>query len=172
MDRWLHRNFYWYGREWIYRDLAPRLIAERFLKDAAGQPPPDFKFFCFEGEPRLVQVDADRFRHHSRSFYSPEWRLQPATMTYPPIAAPVAPPARLEEMLRICRRLSEGLPFVRVDLYDCPERVVFGEMTFLRGRGLEPFDQKEYEAMVGDWIRLPAAVPDSAFAPRLRAALR
>lgn len=172
MDRWLRRNFYWYGREWVYRDLAPRILAERFLQDVNGQPPPDFKFFCFDGVPRLVQVDVDRFRHHRRSFYLPDWIRLPATMTYPPIAEPVPPPARLAEMLHICQQLARGFPFVRVDLYDCPKRVVFGEMTFLPGRGIEPFDQAEYNRQIGDWIRLPAPVPDVSRLARLRAALR
>lgn len=172
MARWLSRNFYWYGREWIYRDLPPRIIAERFLRAADGQPPADFKFFCFAGEPRLVQVDADRFRNHRRSFYSPDWIRLPATMTYPPIEEPVPPPVRLGEMLHVCRQLARDLPFVRVDLYDCPARVVFGEMTFLPGRGIEPFEQEEYNRQVGDWIHLPAPVPDAAWAPRLRAAFR
>jgi hypothetical protein len=172
MKYWLSRNFYWYGREWVYRDLKPRIIAECFLRGPDGQPPADLKFFCFNGNPRLVQVDADRFRCHRRSFYTPDWKRLPATMTFPPIENPMPAPSRLEAMLDICRRLAQGIPFVRVDLYDCPDRIVFGELTFLPGRGIEPFDQDDFNQQIGDWISLPHPVPDTSMAPRIRAALR
>ncbi len=168
LARWLRHNFYWYGREWIYRDLKPRIVAEAFLDDG-GKPPPDFKIFCFDGEPRLIQVDADRFEEHTRNFFSPDWTLLPARMIYPPIPRPVPRPANLDDMVRVARALARGMPFVRVDLYDVGGRVVFGEMSFYPERGMGPFDDPLFNREVGSWIRLPAPHPDRGWWSRQHA---
>lgn len=167
--RWLKENFYWYGREWIYRPLKHRLICEEFLADERGQSPADYKIFCFGGDPRLIQMDEDRFVDHKRGFFTSRWEPLDATMTYPPLVGPMPPPPRLEEMLDIARRLSAGIPFVRVDLYELADRVVFGELTFLPGRGVEPFAEERFNLEFGDWIQLPAAHPDHGIWSRLPA---
>lgn len=169
MDRWLSRNFYWFGREWIYRDVPHRIIAERFLDGGNGKPPPDYKFFCFDGQPRLIQLDAARFENHRRNFYRPDWSLVPVKMIYPNLPDPVPAPSKLDEMLQVARRLSAGFPFARVDLYQVANQVIFGEMTFLPERGLCAFDDPAFDREVGGWLPLPPPMPDKGFFSRLSA---
>lgn len=171
LSEWLRLNFYWYGREWIYRDIKPRIIAEAFLGDMHGKSPPDYKFFCFDGEPRLIQVDTDRFTNHMRGFFTPAWKRTPMLMTYPSIDHDPPPPKCLAEMLDVSRKLSAGHRFVRVDLYESNQSVYFGEMTFLPGRGIEPFENDAHNQMVGDWMTLPEPVPDHGFWSRVASIL-
>lgn len=163
LARWLRHNYYWYGREWVYRDIPPRIIAEDYISGDDGNSPPDYKIFCFDGVPRLIQVDAGRFLDHRRSFFSAEWEPFPGQMTFPPIDGLLDKPSNLAQMIDISRKLSDGLPFVRVDLYDTGDRVYFGEMTFLPGRGIEPFNSEEHNRLVGDWISLPEPITEGSW---------
>ncbi|HRT06478.1 MAG TPA: ATP-grasp fold amidoligase family protein, partial [Kiritimatiellia bacterium] len=79
----LKRNYYWAGREWAYKDVRPRIIAEPLMADESGTELKDYKFFCFDGEPRLIQVDFDRFANHKRNLYDLEWRYQPFQLMFP-----------------------------------------------------------------------------------------
>lgn len=169
--RWLRHNFYWYGREWVYRELAGRVIIEQFIDDGTGDAPEDYKFYCFNGEPRLIQLDAARFRGHKRNFYATDWTLLPVTMLYPQIDGEAPPPRGLEEMLDLARRLSKGFPFVRVDLYQGLDGVFFGELTFIPERGFCAFSDPAFDREVGDWLSLPPPVPDKGFWSRLGAVL-
>jgi hypothetical protein len=147
---WLGRRYGANTTERWYDAIPPRIVVERYLRDGTHGVPLDFKAWCFHGVPTFVQVDHDRFGHHTRSFYDPEWRRQPWGTHYP--AGPDVPrPALLEELLDVARRLAEGMDFVRVDLY-CPDdrAVVFGEMTIAPDGGREPFVPARYDRIVGD----------------------
>ncbi len=101
----LKRNYYWAGREWAYKDVRPRIIAEPLLADESGTELKDYKFFCFDGEPRLIQVDFDRFANHKRNLYDLEWRYQPFQLMFPTDPGRVIPkPANLDEVLAFVRR--------------------------------------------------------------------
>jgi hypothetical protein len=170
--RWWHSlNYYWFGREWVYRPLKPRIICEHYLGDASGRPPSDVKIFCFQGIPRLIQVDADRFVDHRRGFFTTNWEPLDAVMTYPRLSHTLQPPATLDRMLDIAERLAHGLPFVRVDLYEHQSNVVFGELTLFPGRGAEPFLDERDNAAFGGWINLPEPCLDRGFLSRLGAVL-
>lgn len=151
---WISQNFYLLGREWVYSGISPAIMAEQFLDDPDHGVPPDYKFFCFHGQPLLIQVDVDRFSEHRRAFYSPCWERQPFTLMYPAPAQEIAPPQSLYLMLGCAAKLSAGFKFIRVDFYEVKGRVIFGEMTFYPECGSGTFTPSEYDGRLGQMIRL------------------
>ncbi len=155
LNGWMRRNWYWLSREWPYKNIKPRILIEQFIGGAEGKVPYDYKFLCFDGEPAYVIVDADRYDGHTRSFYSPDWVRQDMFNRHPAIPREIPKPEKLTEMLDIARKLSAGIPHVRVDLYETDGRVYFGETTFFHGYGMEVFRPREFEKHLGDLIPLP-----------------
>lgn len=156
LRKWLGTDFYKYQREWAYKGLHPRIICERFLSDSKGEPPPDYKFFCFGGEPRVVQVDLDRTTNHTRNLYDLNWNRLPFSLKYPNCDTKEADfPKNFKEMVLICRELSRGLPFARVDLYTLDNAIYFGEITIYPGGGLEIFHPLKYNKILGDYLHFP-----------------
>lgn len=156
MASWLRQDIFWKGREWPYKSMPRRLVAEEYLEDASGSLT-DYKFFCFNGEPRLVQADAGRHTSERvQNFYSLEWQLLPFGKDPPPRPDVQIPqPLSLGRMIAIARDLSLGHPFVRVDLYDLDGRVVFGELTFYPASGLPDFIPDEQDFACGEMLVLP-----------------
>lgn len=150
--QWLKLDFYMLGREWAYKGVKNRIICEEFLEDARGAGLNDYKIFCFGGEPKLIQVDFDRFSNHRRNLYTPDWTFLDERVAYEnDPQANLPPPPNLEEMLTCARRLSEGFAHVRVDFYDIGGRIVFGEMTFYHGAGYLHFEHEAFEKQLGDY---------------------
>jgi hypothetical protein len=155
--RHLKINYYYGGKQWAYKNIVPKIIAEKYMTDESGTELKDYKFFCFNGEPKIIQVDFNRYTGHKRNFYTPEWDYAPVTLlykTYPNIQIP-KPPC-LGVMHEIAKTLSAGIPFVRVDLYAINGKVYFGELTFYPGSGYEKFLTPEWDGIFGDWLALPA----------------
>ncbi len=155
--KWLRTNFYYRFREWAYRDIPPRIVCEKYLAADNGEPPWDYKFFCFDGKPAIILVDVDRFTNHTRNIYDTQWNRQPFALDFPESERKIERPGALEKMLDIAARLSEGFPFVRVDLYEVGSEVFFGEMTFTPQAGLGRFHPPEYDERLGDLFHLPKA---------------
>ncbi len=152
----LRRNYYWIGREWAYKNIEPRIIIENYLQDDDSEELRDYKIFCFNGEPKFIQVDFDRHSSHKRHIYSPDWKYMGFTSMYPTYPDVIIPrPDNLEKMMDIARSLSNGLPHVRVDLYNTGSRIYFGELTFYHGSGFEIYDPIEWDLKIGDMLKLP-----------------
>ena len=150
--KWMKLDFYMLGREWAYKDVANRIICEEYLEGADTLGLNDYKVFCFDGEPKLIQVDFSRFVDHKRNLYTPEWEFIDEKVAYENDAdADVKKPENLDVMLQCARKLSEGFPQVRVDFYSIGERLVFGEMTFYHGAGYLHFDNEEFERELGSY---------------------
>ncbi len=158
MAAWLRQGIFWNGREWPYRDMPHRLVIEEYLSDASGGLR-DYKFYCFNGEPRFVQANSGRLsQEHAQNFYSLDWQILPFGKDLAPrpdIEIP-RPPA-LQRMIDIARALSVGHPYIRVDLYDLDGRVVFGELTFYPASGLPDFIPDEQDFVCGEMLVLPNA---------------
>jgi hypothetical protein len=159
MDRWLRMNFHRIGREWAYCSVPRRIVCEELITDENGNLPNDYKFFCFDGVPRFIQVDLDRFSGHSRNLYDTDWKLLPLEFEYPAGPKDHSAPSNLREMLQIAAKLSAGFPFVRVDLYSETGRTYFGEMTFYPEKGLGRFRPRSYDRIFGDFLDLPQTAP-------------
>jgi len=156
MGHWLKRNYYWSNREWVYKDIKPRIVCEKYLEEMDVGELRDYKIFCFNGEPKVIEVDFERFVDHKRNIYDLEWNLMEGEIKYP--RDPnyiVKKPEKLEEMLTLSRTLAQGFPHVRVDFYIVEDRLYFGELTFFHESGTGPFRPEAFEVQMGDWIKLP-----------------
>jgi hypothetical protein len=156
MKLWLKKNYYYTGREFSYKYIKPRIIAEQYMVDESGTDLKDYKIQCFNGEPKIIQVDFDRFTNeHKRNFYSPEWEYQPFSLLYPTHPEiQIKKPESLILMLFLAEKLSQNIPYLRVDLYSIRQRIYFGELTFYHGSGYEKFDPPEWNRVFGDWLVL------------------
>jgi hypothetical protein len=149
----LEYNFFWEYREWPYKNIEPKLFAERFISDSPDEDLIDYKIFTFGGEPKLVEIDYDRFTAHKRNLYDTSWNYIDAQILYPSQKDRVfEKPDQLEEMLDFARTLSKGFRHVRTDFYIAQGQVYFGEMTFIHGAGTEKIEPKELDLLMGSWI--------------------
>jgi len=151
----LKTNYYYKGREWPYKNVKPRIIAEEYMIDESGTELKDYKIFNFNGIPKLIEVDYGRFTQHKRNLYDPEWNYMDLMIEYPNDETyRISKPENMEEMLKCARKLSEQFPFMRTDFYYIKGKIYFGEMTFYHGSGLELILPKSYNKILGDWINL------------------
>ena len=152
---WQKVDFYMLAREWIYKGIRNRIICEEYLDSGSQYGLIDYKVFCFDGTPKIIQVDFDRFSDHKRNFYTTNWEFVDETVAYPnDREADIPRPQTLEKMLKAASVLSQGFQQVRVDFYAFGERLVFGEMTFSHGAGYLKFDSEDFERKMGDWWTL------------------
>jgi hypothetical protein len=154
MEGWLKLNYYLKGGEPQYKNVQRRIIIEKYIEDLSGDLK-DYKFFCFNGVPRYIQVDVDRFTDHQRDIYNLDWEKVPFKLVCKNVSHPVPKPEKLEQMIEISRTLSQSFPFVRVDLYYTNGRIYFGELTFTPHSGLGRIIPNDYDYKMGKWIKLP-----------------
>lgn len=158
MRQWLGFDYSSHFREALYANIQPRILVEENLGDTDGTPPPDYKFYCFHGVPRYVHVDLDRHNDPQRVVFDMSWSHAPFGKTVPNARTNLPKPGQFEEMVDLAARLSEGFPFVRVDLFVIDDqRVVFGEWTFLPASGCGPFIPGRFDRLLGDLIADPSA---------------
>jgi hypothetical protein len=156
MNKSLKRNFYYHGREWCYKNIKPKIICEKYMVDESGVELKDYKIFCFNGEPKIIQVDYNRFIGHKRNLYDTQWNYIPASIQYPTDPeVKIMKPEKLNEMLKLAKVLAKDYPHVRVDFYSINEKIYFGEMTFYHGSGFERFKPESLGRKMGNWIKLP-----------------
>ena len=149
-------------REWPYKGVKKRVLAEKYMapKDMVNNPIydlSDYKFFCFNGEPKYCQVIRDRHSKESIDFYDMNWRHQ-EFVGLNPIASnginPVPRPLLLDDMICICHKLSENMKFVRIDMYVIDNRIYFGEITFYPASGMGLFNPDKWNEELGNLISL------------------
>ncbi|MCM1125465.1 MAG: glycosyl transferase [Lachnospiraceae bacterium] len=146
-------NYFYPSREWPYKDIKPRIIAEAYMVDESGTELKDYKIYNFSGKPELIQVDFGRFVHHERNLYSLNWEYIDETIEYPKNPRVVIPkPDGLEEMCQCARKLAEGIPSVRTDFYSINGKIYFGEITFYQEAGFAKFEHEEFAERLGDLI--------------------
>lgn len=153
----LRGNLFWHGREWPYKALKPRVIAEQYMIDAATAELRDYKFFCFNGVCRCLKVDFDRFVDHHANYYDPQGnRLDFGEAVCPPNKDKnIVLPHSLKKMIALAEILSKDVPFLRVDFYEVNGRIYFGELTFFPASGFGPFVPEEADYKLGEWLALP-----------------
>lgn len=156
LARRLGRNYYYIQREWTYRDVPPRVFAEKYIPDCALF---DYKVMCFSGQPRLIQMHKNRFGAYTQDFYDTDWKPLDFSLGLPHSAAPDPRPPFLDELLDLSRQLGAGLPHVRLDWYRADGRLYFGEFTFYDGSGLDPYVPTGFDRLFGDMLDLPTDNP-------------
>jgi hypothetical protein len=155
VNKWLHENFYIKTRERQYMGCKPKIICEKYLGDRSVDPT-DYKIFCYNGEPRIIEVVWDRFTSHKGDVYKDlNWKtLNIGYIGFPYSRKNLIKPDNLNAMLDISRKLSKIFPFVRVDLYSVNNKIYFGELTFTPANGVERFDPPEADYFLGKEIDL------------------
>lgn len=155
-------------REWPYKDVKKRVLAEKYMvpKDMVNNPIydlSDYKFFCFNGEPKYCQVIRDRHSKESIDFYDMNWRhqefvgLNPVTSSGKNLVNgvnPVPRPLLLDDMICVCHKLSKNMKFVRIDMYVIDNRIYFGEITFYPASGMGLFNPDKWNEELGNLISL------------------
>lgn len=157
INKSLKRNYYWSGREWPYKNVKPRIIAEKYMEDDRLRELRDYKFFCFGGMAKCFKVDFDRFVEHHANYYDKDKNLlNLGEKICPPIInKTIELPKTLDAMKDFSEKLSKEIPFLRCDFYDVNGEVYFGEMTFYPAGGFGAFTSKEWDEKLGSWINLP-----------------
>ena len=155
LDFFLHRNYFGYNREWPYKNVKPRILAERYLVDESGWQLKDYKVFCFNGEPKFIEVDYDRYVEHKLNVYDLDWNYIDFYMTsHNDPNVMIEKPKKLELMLELYRKISKDIKFLRVDFYSIGDKLYFGELTFHPGSGFIDFYPKEYDWKLGKMLNL------------------
>jgi len=155
----LKENYFWHSREWPYKNVVPRIIAEAYMENPDGSEINDYKIQCFHGVVDNILVCVERYtktgvKYH---YFDREWNYLPYC-PYPGITKDnvnVKRPGKLDEMLEIAEKLSEGIPQLRVDLYEIGGKIYFGELTFFSGSGFDRTITKEADRIMGEQLVLP-----------------
>ena len=158
IKKWQSANQYFRtGQEWAYKDVAPKLIAEKYLKNDERDSLTDYKFYCFDGKPEFLEVHLDRVENHKRAFYDFNFERLPFRYVSEEksISEKIKKPKTLEKMISLSEILAENFPFVRVDFYSVSGKIIFGEMTFYPSDGRKDFYPENYNKILGDLIVLP-----------------
>lgn len=152
----LNREYFYAGREYPYKGIKPCIMAEKFMIDesAPEKAIEDYKFFCFNGEPKLMFVATDRNVDVKFDFFDMDFNHLDIVNIHPQSGKEIAKPEMFEEMKEIAARLSKGMRHVRIDLYELNNKLYFGEYTFFHGGGFCMWEPMEWERKLGDWINL------------------
>lgn len=157
INSWLKLKVHAFGREWNYKDIKPRIIIEKFIEH---QPLIDYKFMCFNGEPKYLQINNDLNGVQYVDFYHINWTRVDFTYERFTKSNHVLPkPLKFKEMKELARELSAPFPYVRVDFYNPSNKIIFGELTFFPGGGLLPLIpvKNNYDELLGSQLELPEA---------------
>lgn len=155
LNKSLKHNFFYEHREYPYRFVKPRIIAEKFMVDESGTELKDYKFFCFDGKVKMLFVATDRPSDTRFDFFDTKFNHLPLKNGHPWAKKRISKPCGFEEMKRIAAILSKDMPHVRVDLYDINGHIYFGELTFFHFSGNVPFEPEEWDYKIGEWLKLP-----------------
>ena len=151
----LKQDLYKTVREWPYKNVPRRIIAEQFIEGENGDLP-DYKFFCFDGVVKALFVGSERGSGDVKfDYYDDDFNHLDLVQVHPMSGKKQAKPENFEEMKTIASKLSKGIPHVRVDLYNVKGSIYFGELTFFHHGGCTPFHPQTWDDTFGSWIKLP-----------------
>lgn len=161
MNYIMHKNASVLSLEWNYKNIKPLIVVDRVIRNKDGSLPLDYRFFCFDGEPKLLMMDIGvldekgRHRHvYPRNLYDMDFKLLPIRWGRDRYDGFVEKPKYLEKMIEISRKLSQPFPFCRVDLYNIDGRIFFGEITFYHGGASQKIEPEEWDLRLASWIDL------------------
>lgn len=156
IKRSLKNDFYLMGREWPYKNVPRKIIAEKFMVDESGVELKDYKFFCFDGQPKFFKIDFGRFKEHRANYYDMDGNILPFAEVecMPNFERRFTLPSNFKEMVKIASILSANIAFVRIDLYNINGQIYFGEITFYPACGFGIIDPVEWDEKIGSWINL------------------
>lgn len=150
----LKQDFYYAGREYPYKGIKPYIIAEQLMIDetAPEKSIEDYKFFCFNGEPKVMFIATDRATDCKFDFFDMNFNHLDLVNIHPNADKPIPKPEKFDEMKELAAKLSQGMRHVRIDLYELNGKIYFGEYTFFHGGGFQLCHPEKWERQLGDWI--------------------
>jgi hypothetical protein len=152
----LSKNYYLHSKEWAYKDVKPRVIVEQLVLEGDNQLPKDYKIHCFAGQPKFIEVDYQRYINHTRAYYDEAWNKLDFSHGKKPIhKEKIEKPESLGQMFEIAKKLSVGLPFLRVDFFYVNNKIYVGELTCYPGNGMEKFTDEKWDLKMGECLKLP-----------------
>ncbi len=150
----MKQNIFQHHREWPYKNVPPRIIAEEYITDGSGELN-DYKYYCFNGEPKMFFIASDRDTEVHFDYFDMDFNHLPFEQGGPNAPRELQRPQSMEEMKNIAAKLSQNIPHVRVDLYNVDGRIYFGELTFFDSSGFAFFNPQEWDYILGSWMNLP-----------------
>lgn len=157
LKKWLKRNWYWFGREWPYKNIT-RIICEKFMEDYTEYGLTDYKLMCFDGKVKYIFLCSNRESQSGLNIdiYDKNWELTPYERpTAPSSKKKRSKPKNFDKMVKFAEKLSKGLPFLRVDFYEIKGKLYFGELTLYPTSGFGKFKPEEFDQILGNLIKLP-----------------
>lgn len=152
----LKQDYYLTGREWPYKDVPRKIVAEKYMEDASGELR-DYKFYCFNGVMKFVMINSDRNtpKPTRADYFDRNFNWLDFTWGYSHAEVQPQKPEQFEKMVAIAEKLAAGLPHIRIDLYECNGQIYFGELTFFDGGGFDKIEPVEWDYKIGDMLKLP-----------------
>ena len=154
----LKRNYFWNTREWPYKNVKPRIIAEKYMEDQKEKELRDYKFYCFDGVPLYLYV-SEGLRDHKTAkidFFDMDFKRAPFKRDdYRHFENMPKKPLNFEKMKKLAAQLSRDIPFLRVDFYEVDGQIYFSELTFFPVGGTMPFTPEIWDEKLGKLIKLP-----------------
>lgn len=156
LKKHIKKNYYYWGREWPYKNIKPRIICEQLIKDKEHEDLVDYKFMCFDGKVKcsFVCINRNSKNEMNIDFYDREWNKMPFERHYKNSDIVMEKPQHYEKMVSLAENLAQGFKFIRVDFYNVNGKIYFGELTFFPGSGFEEFTPEKYDSILGEWINL------------------
>ena len=152
----MNRNPYAVTREWPYKNVKRRIIAETYMKDAMADVLPVYKVFTFGGKPTLIQaIQNDKTDKETIDYYDVEWNLLELKQNFPNSERPLPRPKNLDKMMMLAEKLAVVPTFLRVDFYEINGEIYFSEFTFFSDSGMKKFYPEKWDLELGDLIQLP-----------------
>ncbi len=150
------KNQYIYSREWPYKNVPRRILAEEYIEDESGYELKDYKFFCFDGKPYMMFIASGRTKGETTfDYYDMDFNHLDITQSHPNAQHGYEKPEDFERMKELASILSEGIPQLRVDFYYVNGKIYVGELTFFHYGGFYPFHPDKWDKILGDLIKLP-----------------
>lgn len=151
----LKKNHYYYGCEWPYKDVRPRILAEKYMSNPGREVLDVYKVMCFNGQPMIIQVvQNDKTSKETVDYFDTDWNRLPFSEGYPNSNAPLKKPEKLSDMIYYSSVFARDIPFIRVDFYEIQGKIYFSEFTFFNNSGFCRFYPEEWDRILGDMLSI------------------
>lgn len=155
IEKSLKKNYYYLSREWPYKNVKPRIIAEKYMQDGKTVNLPVYKILNFAGEPQIIQaIQNDKTEFETIDYFDTNWNRFDLKQNFPNSDYPIKRPECFEDMLELAKKLSQNIPHIRTDFYVINGKLYFSEFTFYSDAGFAPFSPECWDRKLGEWIIL------------------
>lgn len=156
LETCLKHNFFWGQREWPYKNVKPRIIAEKYMEDTETKELRDYKFYAFRGIVRAMFIASNRQNGETKAdYFDMNFKPLPFNWGYPNSKKLPSKPLSFDKMVKIAEQVTKNIPEARVDFYEVNGKAYFGEITFFDGSGMERFNPDTWDKKFGEWLKLP-----------------